>query len=518
MSNDPQSQVLPHLRQLLVAENSGNESDTELLNRFHRDRDENAFAAILQRHGAMVFGVCCRLLHNRHDAEDASQATFLVLAYKSGSIRVKESLGSWLHGVAFRVASDLRKRRSRVRTTASTSEQVQEADPASEVTWREIRILLDEELHRLPEQYQAPLVLCYLEGKTRDEASRELGCNLGTVKGRLDRGRALLRQRLTRRGVELSTTLLASSLAENSSATMQALLTVTTTRAARLAVTSSQLMGELVSAEVVSLVKRELRRVVLQRIPSAIFVSVLVVVLGGLIGVLWWQSVRTDASKSTTERPQAAIHQSDKISLGKKNTPNVKLTLAPHPDPLTSLFDVQVQQELKLSKAQTQRIGELTEARKRALKGLTKEARMRKWEQLVAEDIKAVNNLLTSAQAKRFDQLRLQQLGPEAFLTSHVSDRLEITDEQREMILKTMRTSFRNKLNVGVILFGSRKQRWKNADRLSRATVQEVLKQLTPRQKRLWEQVIGIPYSAVLPPPGRFPDILRSTRFTIRTK
>jgi RNA polymerase sigma factor (sigma-70 family) len=175
--------------------------DQELLRRFLGGRDEAAFAALLRRHGAMVLDVCRGVLGNEADAEDAFQATFLLLARKAGSIRKAGSLASWLHGVAYRTAlrarTDFARRR---RHEARAPDQSAAADP-DELTWREVRQVVHEELARLPERHRAPLVLCYLEGKTRDEAAAQLGLAKGTLKGHLERGRALLRARLVRRGL-----------------------------------------------------------------------------------------------------------------------------------------------------------------------------------------------------------------------------------------------------------------------------------------------------------------------------
>ncbi len=174
----------------------------QLLERFAADRDEAAFEALVSRHGPMVLGTCRRMLADPHDVEDAFQATFLVLARKAGSIRDADRLGPWLHGVARRVAA-----RSRA---LSSPPEVASSEPAVEepavespdlLEALELREVLDEELARLPEKYRAPLVLCYLEGLTHDEAAEHLRWPVGTVRSRLAGGRDRLRARLTRRGL-----------------------------------------------------------------------------------------------------------------------------------------------------------------------------------------------------------------------------------------------------------------------------------------------------------------------------
>jgi RNA polymerase sigma factor (sigma-70 family) len=191
--------VLRHIRQRVGCEQPHALSDRELLHRFAVQRDEAAFAALVERHGAMVLRVCRRTLGNDADAEDAFQAVFLVLARKAGGSAWHESVASWLHAATHRVASDLR-RKAAVRDHHESRAVAPSRDRAEELTLAEVRWILDEELARLPERYRAPLLLCYWEGRTQEEAARQLGWSAGTLKGRLDRGRERLRHRLERRG------------------------------------------------------------------------------------------------------------------------------------------------------------------------------------------------------------------------------------------------------------------------------------------------------------------------------
>ncbi len=205
--------VLQNFRQAVLRQESNGLSDGQLLEAFLSRHEEVAFAALVRRHGPMVFGVCRRVLGNRHDAEDAFQATFLVLLRKASSIRPRQAVGPWLHGVAQRTALRRRTARARRRTKERQAGQERRADPVpGEEDWR---LLLDEELNRLPEKYRVPLVLCDLQGRTHKEAARELGWPLGTVSGRLWRGRDLLARRLTRRGLTLSAAVLGAAFAEN---------------------------------------------------------------------------------------------------------------------------------------------------------------------------------------------------------------------------------------------------------------------------------------------------------------
>jgi RNA polymerase sigma factor (sigma-70 family) len=209
------------------------QADREALAAFIIHKDESAFALLVQRHGPMVLRVCQRVLHHTQDAEDAFQATFLVLARKAGAIGKTEALASWLHGVAFRIAlrarRDAGRRRARERQAAATAG----ADPAEALAWRDVQVLLNAEIGRLPEHYRSAFVLCYLEGRSRAEAAADLGVEENTLSSRLARARERLRWRLARRGVDLTAVLTAVALASEAAATaLPTGLISNTTRAA----------------------------------------------------------------------------------------------------------------------------------------------------------------------------------------------------------------------------------------------------------------------------------------------
>jgi RNA polymerase sigma factor (sigma-70 family) len=183
--------------------------DQQLLDLFILHKDTVAFAALMQRYGPLVLNVCRRQLRDRHAVEDAFQATFLVLFSKAAAIRKHESLAAWLHGVAYRVA---RRAQVGAHTQPLPAMPSATADPSEVLHAQELAVILDDELHELPAQFQAPLVLCYMQGLTRDEAAAQLGWSLRRVKLRLEQGRTRLRDRLTRRGVELAACLAALEL------------------------------------------------------------------------------------------------------------------------------------------------------------------------------------------------------------------------------------------------------------------------------------------------------------------
>ncbi len=218
MSGRQPGDALNHLYRLAAAGRIVALTDDELLARFVASRDEAAFAALVRRHGAMVFGVCRRYLRSVADAEDAWQATFLALARKAASVR--GSVGGWLHTVAYRASRRLQADVARRARREGALIDVVGEDAAAEASWREVRYALDDELARLPEKYRAPLILCYLEGLTQDEAARRLGWSRGVLRGRVDRGREQLRVRLARRGLSLSAGLLGAALGGSASSSV----------------------------------------------------------------------------------------------------------------------------------------------------------------------------------------------------------------------------------------------------------------------------------------------------------
>src|SRR5262249_33634011 len=190
MANRPMHSALGQFCKLLTAQQSSRLTDQQLLQRFVATREEAAFATLVERHGPMVLGVCRAVLRHAQDAEDACQATFLVLARNAASIRKPTSLAHWLHGVAYRLARRAKADRDRIYERRANDRSP--PSPLDELTGRELRQILHEELAHLPERYRVPLILCYLEGKTQDEAARQLGWTAATLKGRVDRGRNLL--------------------------------------------------------------------------------------------------------------------------------------------------------------------------------------------------------------------------------------------------------------------------------------------------------------------------------------
>ena len=253
------------LRTLFEGGSTAALSDGQLLARFSSGRGdasaEAAFAALVARHGPMVWGTCRRILRDPHAAEDAFQATFLILVRKAGSVRVEDSLGRWLHGVGVRVA--LRAKAVEARRRGGDLSGLEPSVPALEPDLDGLRSAIDEEVDRLPSSYRSVVVLCHLEGLTRERAASRLGCPVGTVNSRLSRAGELLRSRLTRRGLAPASGALAAWLA-SSEGTARASLAVSpnlvdATTASAMAIIPGAAMAGSVPAGVAALWKATLR-------------------------------------------------------------------------------------------------------------------------------------------------------------------------------------------------------------------------------------------------------------------
>jgi RNA polymerase sigma-70 factor (ECF subfamily) len=267
--------LIGYLRGVVAPAEAGAVGDAHLLELFLARRDEAAFEELVRRHGPMVLGVCRRVLGNSHDADDAFQATFLVLVRKAASVQPRSQVGPFLHGVAHRTALEARRAAARRRVVEARVVPRPESTPDQ---WAELAPLLDHELSRLPARYRAPLVLCDVEGKTRKEAATQLGCPEGTVSSRLARGREMLARRLRRHGVALSGGALALFLSQSAEAAVPAPLVDSTVKAA--------LLGPAHPA-VAALVERVVRAMWLMKVK----VATGVLLAAGLLSIMAYQAL-----------------------------------------------------------------------------------------------------------------------------------------------------------------------------------------------------------------------------------
>src|ERR1051326_5706356 len=221
------NEFLQHLHSLGQAEDA---SDAELLDRFVHLRESTAIEALVRRYAPMVWGICRRRVASPHDAEDAFQATFLVLVRRAGVVRPSGLLASWLYGVALQTARKTQQLANKRRGREKQVMAMPEPKPKQVDDQAELQAVLDEEIGRLPDKYKTVVILCEFHGKTRAQVARELRLAEGTIGSRLARARALLAKRLTRRGIALSATGLAAMLADQASASVPATMLSTTIR------------------------------------------------------------------------------------------------------------------------------------------------------------------------------------------------------------------------------------------------------------------------------------------------
>jgi serpin B len=324
MAHQTLGAVLSYLRRLTAPEASA-ASDRQLLERFIDQHDETAFTALVQRHGPLVLGVCRRLLDHDQDVEDAFQAVFLVLVRRASSLPWQESIAPWLHQVAQRIALKARAVRSRRRLETLAADEV----PASEsetaampgVEHQELRQVLDEELERLPARYRAPLVLCYLQGKTHEEAAQELGWKRGSIAYRLGRAQDLLRDRLVGRGVALSaslTTLLAAE--RTASAAVPVALVERTGQTASLFAAGEAVAAGSIPTNVTHLAEGVIQTMHISKLKIACLTILALALLGGGTHLLWPTSQAADPGKVFKNVPLDSPQvKTDKAALIKGN-------------------------------------------------------------------------------------------------------------------------------------------------------------------------------------------------------
>src|SRR5262249_3851090 len=297
---------------VLFPPDGGDLTDGELLAAYLAQRNEAAFAALVRRHGSMVLGVCRRLLRSVDDAEDAFQATFLVLARKAGSVRPPGAVGNWLLGVGRRTA--LQARRAVARRVARERQVTVMPELSIEpvkISNAELQTVLDQELSQLPDKLRLPIVLCHLEGRTRRQVARQLKLPEGTLSNRISAARELLASRLTRRGYALPVTGLAAALASTAKAVVPAALVGSTVRAALVLSAGQRAAAGLISAGAAHLLKKELQVMFWTKLMKVTTVLLVIGVSGGGVTALLRPVTAarlvgtTTADEAKPERPAA---------------------------------------------------------------------------------------------------------------------------------------------------------------------------------------------------------------------
>jgi RNA polymerase sigma factor (sigma-70 family) len=277
-------------------------TDGELLSRFLASGEQSAFEIVVRRHSSLVFGICTRILGTTHDAEDAAQAVFLTLAHKASSLRQYSSIAGWLYHVAFNVAQRTReaaKRRNNREREAGERMEAQQNDENAE--WEELKPLVDTELHALPEKYRLPLILHYIEGRSQEEIATLLGCSYGTVSGRLNYARNLLRERILRRGLAVSPAVLFLLIPKFSPVAMPEGVVTASAKAATLIAAGNAAAPGLVSTQAAALTQGALRMMYVSKLKIAALVVVGVTALAG-VGAIAIHATAADTPQAQPTR------------------------------------------------------------------------------------------------------------------------------------------------------------------------------------------------------------------------
>jgi RNA polymerase sigma factor (sigma-70 family) len=503
--SSPLDKVVHRLRAQVAAQALEDCADAQLMERFVTAHDEEAFAAMVRRHGGMVLGVCRRLLRHSQDAEDACQAVFLILARKANAIRKRDSLGSWLHGVARRVARRLRQQLSRQQQReARLVEEVVAA--TGERSWREVQAVLDEEIGRLPARYQAPIVLCYLEGKTQDEAARQLGWSVSTLRGRLERGRGRLRFRLTRRGLTLGAALLGTNLAAGG------VVPPGLVESLNLSAQGSQTLAmNTVSPHIAALAKGVIRTMWWQKVQTVavLFLFAAAVSMAGLL--LPFQSLAT---------PEPGELKTIVVEAGGQKQPAPAKLMLNYP---TMVQREEVAKELEITDEQKNKFDKIKDdinkkfqEEKKKIEALPLKEELEAYSKLKSTIYGDTNKqfreqmakILDAKQLKRLAQLDLQWQVWDlvVFNNKELAEALKLSDEQKKNAKKAfqeladeLQKSLGVKQGDPVLLPKTIQEHWAAQEKVFPMAKKQWLDLLTPEQRKTWEEWIGKPFEFAKP-------------------
>ena len=312
MPASPTQRLLPALRRVVLVRDMADRTDGQLLTAFLRERDGDAFAALVRRHGPMVLGVARRVIGDFHTADDAFQAVFLVLARRANAVRPRERVGNWLYGVAYRTAMKARAVLARRRAREKQVDTMPETPVKSADSWNDLQPVIDEELARLPDKLRLPVVLCDLEGRPQRAVAKQLGVAPATLAARLAEARRLLAMRLSRRGISLSGGALAVVLGERASAAMVAPMLVESAVQAAEAIAAgigTAGLDGLVSAHAIQLCEGVMRMMLLNKLKAAAIGTLVAFALTGGVGFGLLPAHAGDEPKATqaSPRPQPEV-------------------------------------------------------------------------------------------------------------------------------------------------------------------------------------------------------------------
>ena len=500
---------LQRLKHAMSAETLAACSDQELVERFRSGRDDAVFRSILDRHGPMVFHVCRRVLSSAADVEDAFQATFLILIRRGHTVRRHSSLASWLHGVAWRTAMKLRSQSDRRRRREARSARTESSPVTNATTWGEVRGILDDELRRLPESLRTALVLCYLEGRTQDEAAAQLGVSKSTLRRNLDRGRERLAQRLARRGVTVGAILGAGLLSEcaHGAGVSRALLLRTISSASHTAANLAA-PATVLPARVAALTDGVIKTMYYGKYKSIVAVLACSVAFG--LGMMQIRPELASAQdKAASAKPAVTAPDIEPIDADLVFRDWVQKQLRLSPNQIRQLTEAHEKGTESLPE-QTKRVSELDDRIKKLqeeIERLDQErgAAQKLIHQARTDHVKAaISKVLSRDAVEQLRQMTIQRMRlSDVLLDAKVRARLDLNDEQVKKIqeikqkdafwvyeqvpttthLYTTRVLIRDTANARLVVSD-----------LSEGSRTELLKVLTPQQRQTLERLSGMTF------------------------
>jgi RNA polymerase sigma factor (sigma-70 family) len=540
MNDGQMGAVIRHLRS--AAGGADGATDEHLLQRFAHHRDGPAFAALVERHGPMVLGVCRRILRDPQDADDAFQATFLILVHKTGSITRPQALASWLYHTALRTARRAKTRRDHRRNRESVLDDLPAAGSTEDLAWHELRPALDEEVSRLPRKYRDAIVACYFQEQTYAEAAENLGLPAGTVSSRLARARDILRKRLLHRGLTLSAGLLITLLsrAALAAAVRDTLREATTAEAVRL-VSGQTTLAAAATSSVSVLTREVLRAMYWTKLRFAALV-VTGAICAGATALCYDRIAAGGEGPAPAEVTvsNAALKDADKNAKGapvpeergKKGAesksdppPAPEKGAAPKPEPkrengevgasdfafdrfngwvpLLFLTHKSVQEDLKMTDQQVKKAETAFQKHSEAaenLRDLKQADRRMKELELSREALRTIRDVLDAGQQKRLRQISLQQQGARVLDsyragTGPIIKELGLSEDQQGEIRELIRAATKKGQEVRQGDGPYSVEADEKMKAIQKELNDKVLSVLTREQKTKWNEMIGKPFT-----------------------
>jgi RNA polymerase sigma factor (sigma-70 family) len=541
MNDGQMGAVIRHLQNAAVGTDGA--TDEHLLQRFAHHRDGLAFAVLVERHGPMVLGVCRRILRDLQDADDAFQATFLILVHKTSSITRPQALASWLYHTALRTALRAKTRRDHRRNQESVLDDLPAAEATEDLAWHELRPALDEEVSRLPRKYRDAIVSCYFQEKTYAEAAKNLGLAAGTVSSRLARARDILRKRLLHRGLTLSAGLIITLLSRAAlAAAVSSTLRETTTAAAVRLVTGQATLAAATTSSVSILTREVIRTMYWTKLKFGALVVLGAVctgaaalchnrIAGGQDGPSPAEAAASNAAfKDSKKNANGATDPQERgkeaAEIKSDQPPKPEKEVAPRQEqkqekeearslemfafdrsnggvPLFFLTEKPVQEDLKMTDEQVKKADAAFQKHREAvqnLRSLKQVDRTTKALELSQEAFKVIRDVLNADQQKRLRQISLQQRGVRVFNsnvagTGPIIKQIGLSEDQQSEITELISAANKKGQEVRQGDHPFSEEANEKMEAIEKELNDKILSGLTREQKTKWNEMTGKPFT-----------------------